>query len=97
MRRLLLVFLCVLLVASTVARVELIYTSSGVNELLLTREKWVRVAADLELYEGVLIAIFPGNGVFGLDGRTRYEGVIGRNIFENDFSVFRMDSFFHCF
>lgn len=38
-----------LVVVKTVALVEAIYTSAGINELLLTGEEWVALRADFNL------------------------------------------------
>ena len=59
-----------------VLAVELINTAGGIDEFHLTGVERVRSAGDFELHERVFVAVFPLDGVLGVDGRARQEGHI---------------------
>ena len=76
--------------------VELINATGSVNEFHLTSVERVRSAGDFELHERVFVAVFPLDGVLGVDGRARQEGHVIRHIFENNQSVILgVNVFFH--
>lgn len=75
---------------------ELVNTTRGVYQHVLTRKERVRRIGDLELDERILIAIFPFDGLFGRGRRTAQEGVAIAHVLENNQAVaFGVKSFFH--
>ena len=80
----------------SVALVELVHTTCGVDELLLAGVEGMAVAGDFNFDQRVFVAVFPLDGVLRVDGRLGQEGEIGGYIFEDDRPVIRMDIFFHC-
>lgn len=76
--------------------VEFVNPSSSIDKLHLTGEERMRTVGDFQLDEWILLAIFPGNGVFRSSTAASQEGFIGGKILENDKTVILwMDIFFH--
>lgn len=79
----------------TVTGKELIDTTCGVDELLLTGEEGVRGGSDFKLYQRIGFAI-NFNSLLSSYGRVSDENLIVRHIFEYNFAIVgRMDVFFH--
>ena len=79
-----------------VAVAELVDTTGRVDELHLTGIERMRHVADLQLYQRILIAVGPLDGVFRLDRRTGQKSVVAGNVLEYDHSiVLGVDLFLH--
>ncbi len=78
-----------------VALAELVNLLRGLQDVLLTGVKRVRLARNLQFQQWVFVAVFPLDGIPGGRGRFRQDREIGRNILENDVSVFGMYALFH--
>lgn len=74
---------------------EFFNTASCVDEFLFAREKGVRGTGDIHAYQRIFIAIFPLDGIFGLDRRAGEDGKIGRYVLKDNGSVVRVDVAFH--
>ena len=78
------------------ALVELIDTASSVNKLHFTGKEWVRCSRNFKLYERVVVAVFPFNGVLGLCAGVGNPRLIAGEILEDNFpEIFWMDITFH--
>jgi hypothetical protein len=76
--------------------VEFINTTCSIYELHLASEERVAVGRYFHFHEGILFAVFPGDGFFRIDAGLAYESIIGRDVLENNRTVAgRMDIFFH--
>src|SRR5690606_4475369 len=69
--------------------------AGGVDELLLTGEKRVRLAGDIDLHQRIGATIFPGDGFRRVHGRTRQERKIGRGVVEDHRTVLGMNALLH--
>jgi len=75
---------------------ELVDTASRVNQHILPGKEGMRSIGNFQFDQGVLVAVFPLDGLPGLCGGLAQEGLTITHIFENNEPVTcRMDTFFH--
>lgn len=83
------------LLAVAVALAELVDAACGVDELLLAGEEGVRRAGDLELHQGIGLAINL-DGLFAVDRAAGDEHLFVRHVLERNFAIVAgMQIFFH--
>jgi hypothetical protein len=79
-----------------VSSVEFFHTTSGVQNHLFTSVEWVRVRRNLDFVHWIFLTIFPNDCFASLYSRLRDKLIFARGIVEYDWSVVRMNVFFHC-
>ena len=85
----------VLLLTATVAAHELVYTTSRIDELSLTREEGVRSARDLYLDQRILYTVDDDSLLGGHCGASDKDVFVGHVLEHHGTVVLRMDSFLH--
>ena len=75
---------------------EAVDATFGVYNLFFAGEEGVGGGGDLSFDKGVLFAVGPFDGFFGLGGRPREEGEVGLFVGEDDGAIiFGVEGFFH--
>jgi hypothetical protein len=79
-----------------VAFLEFIDTACGIHQHILTRKEGVRSVGDFQFDKGVLVAVFPLDGLPGLGGGFAHESITIAHILEDNEPVtFGVDILFH--
>ena len=74
---------------------EFFHAACGVDKQLFAGEKWMRSRAHFDLDNRVFLTIFHFDGFFGIGSRAAYKFGVAGSVPENNFSVLRMNAFFH--
>jgi hypothetical protein len=74
---------------------ETVYTSGGIDDLLLTGVKRMGLARNLHFNQGIFFAVGPFYRIFGLNGGFSQKCKIRGNILKNHLSIIRMNAFLH--
>src|SRR5690625_3484188 len=78
-----------------VAVPELLHTAGGVEDALLARVERVRCRRDLDVDDGVGVAVLPLEGLLARRGRPGEELGAGSEVIEDDRAVLRVDVLLH--
>src|SRR5215470_3888570 len=70
-----------------IAFLELVDATCGVHDLLLAGVEGMRLRGDLDLVDGIFLAVLPLDGLVRRHGRPRNEAEIAARVEENDLSV----------
>ena len=84
--------LCLL---AAVALTELVDLFGGLQDVLLTGVKRMRLARNFKLQQRVFVSVFPLDGFARGYRRFGQNGEIGGNVLEDDVSIFGMYVWFH--
>ena len=76
---------------------ETLDATGCVNQFLFAGEERMRCTGYFYREERVFLAIFPDDGLIGLDGRTSEKGESRRCVLEYDRAILGMNAVFHAF
>ena len=77
------------------AMLKLLHPPGGVEDARLPGVERVARRRDLDVDDGIGVAVLPGDGAFAGRSRPGEEGVVRRAVAENDRMVVRVDSLLH--
>src|SRR6185312_2012054 len=77
------------------ALLEAVDAARGVDDALLARVERVRERGDVDLKEGIGLAVLPRDRVLGVDRGARDEGLVGLDVLEDDRAVNGVDALLH--
>jgi hypothetical protein len=73
---------------------ELIDATSGIDDLVLARVERVRLGRYFDFHQRIILTL-EVDGLAGLYRGAGYELEVARQVVHNNFTVIRMDAFFH--